>query len=462
MLLIVLNFIDFFDNVMNGKPFGFFASYLCVFIVNMMYIKRIGFLLLMLLPTLMFAQKATISGYVKDASNGEGLIGASIYIKELKVGNVTNTYGFYSLSVQPGEFTLVFSSSGFAKQEKKVTFSGKNQTLNIEMKPESNELAEVRVTAKAVDENVKGIEMSVNKIDIKTIRKIPALLGEVDLVRAIQLLPGVSTVGEGASGFNVRGGGVDQNLVLLDDAPVYNSSHLFGFFSVFNPDAVKDVKLFKGGIPSQYGGRVSSILDVKMKEGNAKKLEVNGGIGVIFSRLSIEAPLIKDKASFIVAARRSYIDILAKPFLTGNNADATFNFYDLTAKVNYNIDTKNTVFLSGYFGRDVFGTGFGFNWGNSTISARWNHVFSNKLFMNATTFYSNYDYLLDSDLKNKRPSDAFRWTSNIVNLSFKPDFTYYVTPDNTLTFGAQVLSYQFSPGKASASSNGAVRNFGQA
>ena len=462
MLLIVLNFIDFFDNVMNGKPFGFFASYLCVFIVNMMYIKRIGFLLLMLLPTLMFAQKATISGYVKDASNGEGLIGASIYIKELKVGNVTNTYGFYSLSVQPGEFTLVFSSSGFAKQEKKVTFSGKNQTLNIEMKPESNELAEVRVTAKAVDENVKGIEMSVNKIDIKTIRKIPALLGEVDLVRAIQLLPGVSTVGEGASGFNVRGGGVDQNLVLLDDAPVYNSSHLFGFFSVFNPDAVKDVKLFKGGIPSQYGGRVSSILDVKMKEGNAKKLEVNGGIGVIFSRLSVEAPLIKDKASFIVAARRSYIDILAKPFLTGNNADATFNFYDLTAKVNYNIDTKNTVFLSGYFGRDVFGTGFGFNWGNSTISARWNHVFSNKLFMNATTFYSNYDYLLDSDLKNKRPSDAFRWTSNIVNLSFKPDFTYYVTPDNTLTFGAQVLSYQFSPGKASASSNGTVRNFGQA
>jgi hypothetical protein len=447
---------------MNGKPFGFPACYLCVFIVNKMYIKKIIFLVGLLMPTLLFAQKATISGYVKDASNGEGLIGASIYIKELKVGNVTNTYGFYSLSVQPGEFTLIFSSAGYTKQEKKVTFSGKNQTLNIEMKPESNELAEVRVTAKAVDENVRGIEMSVNKIDIKTIRKIPALLGEVDLVRAIQLLPGVSTVGEGASGFNVRGGGVDQNLVLLDDAPVYNSSHLFGFFSVFNPDAVKAVKLFKGGIPAQYGGRVSSILDVKMKEGNAKKLEVNGGVGVIFSRLSIEAPLIKDKASFIVAARRSYIDVLAKPFLTGNNADASFNFYDLTAKVNYNIDTKNTVFLSGYFGRDVFGTGFGFNWGNSTISARWNHVFSNKLFLNATTFYSNYDYLLDSDLKNKRPSDAFRWTSNIVNLSFKPDFTYYVTPDNTLTFGAQVLSYQFSPGKATASSNGDVRNFGQA
>ena len=448
--------------MMSGKTFKLHSGlYLCFDSIYML-VKKFGFFLFMLFPLGLIAQKATISGYVKDASNGEGLIGASIYIKELKVGNVTNTYGFYSLSVQPGDFTLVFSSSGYAKQERKVTFSGKNQTLNIEMKPESNELAEVRVTAKAVDENVKGIEMSVNKIDIKTIRKIPALLGEVDLVRAIQLLPGVSTVGEGATGFNVRGGGVDQNLVLLDDAPVYNSSHLFGFFSVFNPDAVKDVKLFKGGIPSQYGGRVSSILDVKMKEGNAKKLEVNGGIGVIFSRLSIEAPLIKDKASFIVAARRSYIDILAKPFLTGNNADAAFNFYDLTAKVNYNINTKNTVFLSGYFGRDVFGTGFGFNWGNSTVSARWNHVFSNKLFLNATTFYSNYDYLLDSDLKNKRPSDAFRWTSNIVNLSFKPDFTYYVTPDNTLTFGAQVLSYQFSPGKATASSNGDKREFGQA
>ncbi|MEY3646336.1 MAG: hypothetical protein RL127_1044, partial [Bacteroidota bacterium] len=293
-----------------------------------------------------FAQKATLSGYIKDASSGEGIIGASVYVKELRVGNVTNTYGFYSLTLAPGEYTLVFSSAGFIKTERKVSFSGKNQTLSIELKEENSQLEEVRVTAKAVDENVKSLEMSVNKIDIKTIRKIPALLGEVDLVRAIQLLPGVSTVGEGATGFNVRGGGVDQNLVLLDDAPVYNSSHLFGFFSVFNPDAVKDVKLFKGGIPSQYGGRASSILDVKMKEGNAKKLEVNGGIGVIFSRLSIEAPIVKDKASFIVAARRSYIDILAKPFLTGNNKDAAFSFYDLTAKVNYNINTKNTVFLS--------------------------------------------------------------------------------------------------------------------
>jgi hypothetical protein len=426
-----------------------------------MSVRQLFSIVFVLLSFTSFAQKATLSGYIKDASSGEGIIGASIYVKELRVGNVTNTYGFYSLTLAPGEYTLVFSSAGFVKSEQKVSFSGKNQTLSIELKEQNDELAEVRVTAKSVDENVKSLEMSVNKIDIKTIRKIPALLGEVDLVRAIQLLPGVSTVGEGATGFNVRGGGVDQNLVLLDDAPVYNSSHLFGFFSVFNPDAVKDVKLFKGGIPSQYGGRASSILDVKMKEGNAKQLEVNGGIGVIFSRISIEAPIVKDKASFIVAARRSYIDVLAKPFLTGNNKDASFSFYDLTAKVNYNINTKNTVFLSGYFGRDVFGTGFGFNWGNSTLSARWNHVFSNKLFLNATTFYSNYDYLLDSDLKNKRPNDSFRWTSNIVNLSFKPDFTYYVNPNNTLTFGGQVISYEFKPGKAMASSNGEKRQFGQ-
>jgi len=427
-----------------------------------MKIKILFLLLFTSLSFFVFAQKSTLSGYIKDKTNGEGIIAATVYLKELKTGTSSNTYGFYSLTLSPGTYTIVFSSTSYKKVEKVFTFSGSAKELNLELEPEISELEEVKVTAKAFDENVKSIEMSVNKIDIKTIKKIPALLGEVDLVRAIQLLPGVSTVGEGASGFNVRGGGVDQNLVLLDDAPVYNSSHLFGFFSVFNPDAVKDVKLYKGGIPSLYGGRVSSILDVKMKEGNAKKLEVNGGIGVIFSRLSLEAPIIKDKASFIIAARRSYIDILAKPFLTGNNANAQFNFYDLTAKVNYNINNKNTVFLSGYFGRDVFGTGFGFNWGNSTLSARWNHVFSNKLFLNATTFYSNYDYLLDSDLENKRPNDNFRWTSNIVNLSFKPDFTYYIRPDNTLTFGGQIISYEFKPGQAVASSGGEKREFGQA
>ena len=419
-------------------------------------------LILFFIPMSLFAQseKLTVSGYVKDNKNGEGLIGASVFVKELLTGTTTNTYGFYSLTLPKGNYTLVISSVGYRKGIKDVKLTEINQTFNIELQEDGQELAEVIVSGKREDDNIKAIEMSVNKVDMKTIKKIPALLGEVDLVRAIQLLPGVSTVGEGATGFNVRGGSIDQNLVLLDDAPVYNSSHLFGFFSIFNPDAVKDVKLIKGGIPAQYGGRASSILDVRMKEGNAKQLEINGGIGFIFSRLSIEAPIIKDKASFIVAARRSYADILAGPFLTGNNAGTQFNFYDLTAKVNYNINQNNTVFLSGYFGRDVFGNQFGFNWGNSTLSARWNHVFSSKLFLNSTAFYSNYDYLLDTDLNNKRPNNQFRWKSNIKNLSLKPDFTYYITPENTLTFGGQVLTYDFAPGEATATSNGNRVDFG--
>jgi hypothetical protein len=287
--------------------------------------------------------------------------------------------------------------------------------------------------------------MSVAKLDIKQINKIPALLGEVDVIRAIQLLPGVTTVGEGASGFNVRGGNIDQNLILLDEAPVYNSSHLFGFFSVFNPDAVKDVKLIKGGIPSQYGGRVSSILDVRMKEGNNKRLSVNEGVGTIFSRLSIEAPVIKDKASFIVAGRRSYIDAIVKPFLKSSSPlkNSDFYFYDLTAKFNWRIDDKNTVFASGYLGRDVFGASvFKFNWGNSTTTARWNHIFNKKLFMNATAFYSNYDYFLEFAAPN---GQSFKWNSNVINYSLKNDFTYFMNSRNTMRFGAQALLYDFLP-----------------
>lgn len=407
-----------------------------------------------------FSQKLTVSGYIKDAQNGEGLIGATVYVKELQNGTATNPYGFYSITLQPGSYHFVFSYAGYQSVDKEFTLDKENLNVNLELQPEITELEEVIILSENASDNIRNIEMSTNKVDIATVKKIPALLGEVDLVRSIQLLPGVSTVGEGANGFNVRGGNVDQNLVLLDGAPVYNSSHLFGFFSVFNPDAVKDVKLYKGGIPAQYGGRASSILDVKMKEGNSKALEVNGGIGLIFSRLSLEAPIVKDKASFIVAARRSYIDILAKPFLSGTLEGSKFNFYDLTAKVNYAIDEKNTVFLSGYFGRDVFGAGFGFNWGNSTLSARWNHIFSDKLFLNLTAFYSNYDYLLDSDISNEKPSDYFRWSSNIINHSIKPDFTYYLNPENTINFGGQIISYNFKPGTAAATSAGNVREFG--
>lgn len=403
--------------------------------------------------------KLTISGYVKDAANGEGLIGVSVYVKETGSGAVTNNYGFYAVTVPPGTYNLIITYVGYQKQTRTVTLGGQNVKLDLELSEEGKQLQEVVVSTKREDDNVKNIEMSVNRIDVKTLQRIPALLGEVDVIRSIQLLPGVSTVGEGATGFNVRGGSIDQNLVLLDEAPVYNSSHLFGFFSVFNPDAVKDVKLIKGGIPSNYGGRIASILDVRLKEGNAKKPELNGGIGLIFSRLSYERPLFNGKGSFIVAARRSYADILAQPFLKNDLKGSKFYFYDLTAKANYRINDRNTVFLSGYLGRDVFGADFGFNWGSTTLSARWNHVFSDKLFLNTTAYYSNYDYSLDSDLKRKETQDYFRTNSRIVDYSIKPDFTLFLGR-STLSFGGQSILHDFQPGTATAASAGSVRTFG--
>jgi hypothetical protein len=412
-------------------------------------------LLLALISLPALAQtRHSVSGYVKDNSNGEGLIGVSVYVREAETGVVTNPYGFYSLTLPDGKYTLVFTYIGYQKVTRELVLDG-DKTVSIEMSDESNQLSEVTISTQKEDENVRSIEMSVNKVEMKTIRKMPALLGEVDLIRSIQLLPGVTTVGEGASGFNVRGGDVSQNLVLLDEAPVYNSSHLFGFFSVFNPDAVKDVKLIKGGIPAQYGGRISSILDVRMKEGNAKKREINGGIGSIFSRLTYEQPFAKGKGSFIVAGRRSYIDILAKPFLNSDLKDSKFYFYDLTAKVNYQLGNKDTFYASGYFGKDVFGGGdFGFGWGNKTATARWNHIFSNKLFMNLTGYYSNYDYNLGQNQNKPDAKDKFDWKSKIISTSIKPDFTYYITPNNQLTFGGQYIYYDTRPGKATAVSEG--------
>jgi len=402
-------------------------------------------------------EKLTISGYIKDGQSGETLIGATAYLKELSLGTSSNEYGFYSISVPAGVYNLEFSYVGYETQDQQVDLT-KNTTLTIELEDEATQIIEVVVTSEAEDQKITRTEMSTNKLNISTIAKMPALLGEVDVIRSIQLLPGVSTVGEGATGFNVRGGGVDQNLVLLDEAPVYNSSHLFGFFSVFNPDAVKDVKLYKGGIPARYGGRLSSILDVRMKEGNSKKLAVSGGVGLIFSRLAIEAPIIKDKASFIVAARRSYIDILAKPFLSGDLQDTKLNFYDLTLKTNYRINENNRIFLSGYLGRDVFGFGedAGFNWGNATATLRWNHLFSERLFSNFTAYYSNYDYQLQFGSED---DNKFDWDANIVNYSLKSDVSWYLNPKNLITFGGQGILYEFSPGNAVSVSEGDETNF---
>ena len=402
-------------------------------------------------------EKLTINGYIKDASNGETLIGATAYVKELGVGATSNEYGFYSISIEPGTYTMEYAYLGFESQIQTVELA-QNVKLDVELSTESVSLEEVIVTAEPEDKNVTDIEMSVNKLDIGTIQKMPTLLGEVEIIRSIQLLPGVSTVGEGATGFNVRGGSIDQNLVLLDEAPVYNSSHLFGFFSVFNPDAVKDVKLYKGGIPSRFGGRLSSILDVRMKEGNNKRFSLNGGVGAIFSRLAIEAPIVKDKSSFIIAGRRSYIDILSKPFLSDDLSGTVLNFYDLTLKTNYKFSEKDRIFISGYVGRDNFGFGesAGFNWGNGTGTIRWNHLFSERLFANVTTYYSDYDYQISfgDDSEN-----AFDWNASIVNYSVKPEFTFFLNPENVIRFGGQGIYYIFEPGNAVGISEGETRDF---
>ena len=410
-------------------------------------------LLIFFIYSHIYSQNFSVSGYVKDASNGESLIGATVFFKGSANATSTNVYGFYSISMKSGKTTLYVSYLGYKTFEKEIDLNS-NLTLDIELaEDEKTTLSEVTISSEKENQNVKSMEMSTVKLDIKQINKIPALLGEVDIVRSIQLLPGVTTVGEGSSGFNVRGGNIDGNLILLDEAPVFNSSHLFGFFSVFNPDAVKDVKLYKGGIPAQYGGRISSLLDIRMKEGNNKKLEGSGGIGTIFSRFSIEAPIVKDKASFILAGRRSYIDVLARPIINSklpDLKDAKFYFYDLTGKLNWRINKKNQVFLSGYFGQDVFGAGFRFDWGNATATARWNHIFGEKLFLNSTFYYSKYNYFIG--FKNDFNSTRFDWGSNIINYSVKPEFIYYLNAKNTIHFGGQTTWYNFQPGEATVTS----------
>ncbi len=413
----------------------------------------LGFLSAFSLTTLA-QEKYTMNGTIRDASSGEALIGVTIFIKEINNGTTTNEYGFYSITLPKGNYTIDYSYVGYQGQARTVELS-KNIQQPVELAPSFEELQEVVIKAESDQANFENLEMSTNKLEIKTILRTPMLFGESDLLRSLQLLPGVSTVGEGASGFNVRGGNVGQNLILLDEAPVYNSSHLFGFFSVFNPDAVKDVKLYKGAIPARYGGRLASILDVRMKEGNNKKFEVTGGIGSVFSRVAVEGPIVKEKVSFIVAARRSYIDVLARPFVPILQNGGALNFYDLTLKTNYDIDRRNRVYLSGYFGRDVFrfDKTQGFNWGNATATLRWNHLFNERLFLNVTGVYSDYDYALEF---GKDDLNRFTWNSSITNYIFRPQFTYYLDSRNELNFGVDATYYTFVPANAQGVTNGDV------
>lgn len=404
-------------------------------------------------------QRYTVSGYVKDQQNGESLIGISVSKAGTSLGTVTNEYGFYSLTLPAGDHDIQFSYIGYAPMKMHVSLKS-NKTLDIKLEKSSSQLSTVTVRGDKQEKAVNTITTSINRLDIAQLKKMPTFMGEVDVLRSIQTLPGVNTVGEGANGFNVRGGAADENLILLDEAPVYNSTHMLGFFSVFNPDAVKNINLIKGGFPAEYGGRTSSVLDIRMKDGNNQKFNANGGIGNIFSRLSLEGPIQKDQSSFIIAGRRSYVDVLMKPFLKGDMKDTKLYFYDLTGKVNFKLNKNNNLFVSGYMGRDVFGFGtqVNMNWGNKTATVRWNHVFNNRLFMNLTTLYSNYDYSLAFDNNSEKEAgennQSYKWTSNIINYGVKPAFTYYINAHNSLHFGVQGLYYTFKPGKGTTTEAG--------
>lgn len=390
-------------------------------------------------------EEYTISGTLKDKETGEDLIGAKIAVKELPgTGTITNVYGFYSLTLPKGTYTIQYKSLGFLSGEFEVVLN-QDITKDIELEPEGKVFGEVIVTGEKLDENITSPEMGVDKLKMTDIDNIPVLFGEKDVLKTIQLLPGVKSAGEGNAGFYVRGGGSDQNLILLDEAPVYNASHLLGFFSVFNSDALKDVKLYKGGAPAEFGGRLSSVMDIQMKDGNSKKFSMSGGIGLISSRLTIEAPIVKDKGSFILAGRRTYADVFLKLQNNESLKNSTLYFYDFNAKANYRIGEKDRIFLSGYFGRDNFGFSdqFAFDWGNATGTLRWNHLYSDKLFANTSLIFSQYNY----KIRFGSDDETFEIGSEIQDINLKQDFDWYVNANNTLKFGANVIHHTFRPGE---------------
>ena len=404
-----------------------------------------------------FAQeKHTVSGYVKEAETGEYLIGATVYIQENMQGVSTNQYGFYSLTVNEGSYTLDISFLGLKSIQQKINLR-EDKRINVSLKNASILTDEVVVEAEAPDQNVESTNMSQVKVDVKTIKELPAFMGEVDVLKTIQLLPGVQSSGEGSSGFYVRGGGPDQNLILLDEATVYNASHLFGFFSVFNADAIKDINLIKGGMPAQYGGRLASVLDISMKEGNSRKLEVDGGIGLISSRMTLQGPIKKDTSSFILSGRRTYIDVLVNPLINDTSAfkGTGYYFYDLTSKVNYRISDKDRIFLSGYFGRDVFtfrnkkrGFAFDIPWGNATASMRWNHLFNDRLFVNTSVIFSDYNFSFSAEQNDFE----FKLSSGITDWNTKVDFSYLPNYRHTIKFGTHFTYHTFVPGSVSGRS----------
>ena len=403
-------------------------------------------------PFSSYAQtRHSFSGTIRNVETGEAMIGASILVKELKtVGASSNAYGFYSLTLPEGKYTLVIQYIGF-KTRLDTLLLDKDMTINFELTPDLIKVGEVVVTAERSNKNVTSTEMGSNRLEIREVQSIPVLLGEKDILKTIQLLPGIKSAGEGSTGFYARGGGIDQNLIVLDEATVYNSSHLLGFLSVFNSDAIKDVKVMTGGIPAEYGGRLSSVLDIRTNDGNTKEYTGTGGIGLLASRLTFGGPIVRDQGSFIISGRRTYADLFFKLSRDTTVNRASLYFYDLNMKANYTAGEKDRIFISGYFGRDNFDypNAFGFNWGNETATLRWNHIFADNLFSNTSLIYSNYEY---SNTVSSGTSQ-FEITSGIEDADFKTDFQYFMNSQNTLKFGINSIYHTFLPGTVSALSS---------
>ena len=400
---------------------------------------KICLLLIIGLPLFISAQeKFTLSGKITELNSNETLIGVNIIFPELQSGTITNEYGFYSITLNKGSYNFQISYLGFNSISETVIID-KNQTLNFKLTESTESLDEIVITENVEKLNIRKPQMSINSLSINTIKQMPVVLGEVDIIKSITLLPGVSNAGEGSSGFNVRGGAVDQNLILLDEATIFNSSHLFGLFSVFNPDAIKDLKLYKGGIPAKYGGRVSSVLDIYQKEGNSNEFHMNGGIGIVSSRLLAEGPIKKEKGSFLFGGRSSYAHLFFPLF----DLDSKAYFYDLNTKLSYNINENNNIYLSGYFGRDVFEISDSFEntYGNTVINFRWNHLYSAKLFSNLSVIYSDYYYGLALNFVE------FDWKSGIKNFNLKYDLKHYITSNFKLEYGLNSLYLTFNPGE---------------
>lgn len=398
----------------------------------------------------------TVNGTVKDKLTGESIIGAVIKIDQLvNVVVTSNEYGFYAISLPKGKYDLRISFVGY--EEKRITILLNAPLITNVFLESKNQLAEVVVSTKRKDDNLTKAQIGTETLNMQSISKVPVIFGEKDVLKTIQLLPGVKSAGEGNSGFYVRGGAADQNLILLDEAPVYNASHLLGFFSTFNSDAIKDATLIKGNGPAQYGGRLSSVLDVKMKDGNNKNYTVNGGLGLISSRLSIEGPIQEDKSSFILSGRRTYADVFLKA--SEKFKDNILYFYDLNAKANYKIDDKNRIYFSGYFGQDELGLGSSFriNWGNKTGTIRWNRIVNNKLFLNTSFIYSDYSY--NVGLKNGETN--FNVNSNIKDVNLKQDYTYYLNPKNTIRFGFNSILHTITPSVFSGTVNNNMNKVGR-